>query len=172
MDNSASDFFIVGIGASAGGVQALEAFFSNVMDHPNAAFVVLQHLSPDFRSMMSEILQRKTAMQVRQVEADMPVEAGTVYVMPPGKNLVLQDRRFCLIDRSGHLNYPINLFFESMAQAFAERSIGVVLTGGGSDGTEGLTAISRAGGVAFSANSRVGAVYEYAVERDRLWHRR
>ena len=150
MANSDSDFFIVGIGASAGGVQALEAFFSNVMDHPNAAFVVLQHLSPDFRSMMSEILQRKTAMQVRQVEADMAVEPGTVYVMPPGKNLTLEGKRFCLLERSGHLNYPINLFFESMAQAFAERSIGVVLTGGGSDGTEGLTAISRAGGVALA----------------------
>ena len=150
MDNSASDFYIVGIGASAGGVQTLEAFFANVLDHPNAVFVVLQHLSPDFRSMMSEILQRKTAMQVRQVEADMPIEQGTVYVMPPGKNLTLQGRRFCLIERSGHLNYPINLFFESMAKEFAERSIGVVLTGGGSDGTDGLMAISRAGGVALA----------------------
>ena len=150
MDNSAPDFFIVGIGASAGGVQTLESFFSHVMDHPNAAFVVLQHLSPDFRSMMSEILQRKIAMKVRQVEADMPVEPGTVYVMPPGKNLVLQGQRFCLIERSNRLNYPINLFFESMAKEFAERSIGIVLTGGGSDGTEGLTAISRAGGVALA----------------------
>ena len=143
MDHSAPDFFIVGIGASAGGVQALEAFFSHVMDHPNAAFVVLQHLSPDFRSMMSEILQRKTTMQVRQVEAEMAVEAGTVYVMPPGKNLILQNRQFCLIDRAEYLNYPIDLFFQSMAEAFAERSIGVVMTGGGSDGTEGLKAISK-----------------------------
>ena len=150
MDNSAPDFFIVGIGASAGGVQTLESFFSSVMDHPNAAFVVLQHLSPDFRSMMSEILQRKTSMKVRQVEADMAVEPSTVYVMPPGKNLVLQGQRFCLVDRTEHLNYPINMFFESMAKEFAERSIGVVLTGGGSDGTEGLTAISRAGGVALA----------------------
>ena len=150
MDHSAPDFFIVGIGASAGGVQALEAFFSHVMDHPNAAFVVLQHLSPDFRSMMSEILQRKTTMQVRQVEAEMAVEAGTVYVMPPGKNLILQNRQFCLIDRAEYLNYPIDLFFQSMAEAFAERSIGVVMTGGGSDGTEGLKAISRVGGVALA----------------------
>ena len=147
MADSSSDFFIVGIGASAGGIQALEEFFTNISDHPNAAFVVIQHLSPDFRSMMSEILQRKTAMQVRQVEEEMPVQAGTVYVMPPGKNMLLKDRRFSLVDRAAHLNYPINLFFESMAQDFAERAIGVVLTGGGSDGTEGLQQISRAGGV-------------------------
>ena len=147
MDNSVPDFFIVGIGASAGGVQTLEAFFSNLMDHPNAAFVVLQHLSPDFRSMMSEILQRKTVMQVRQIEADMTIDPGTVYVMPPGKNIVLQNQRFGLVERSAHLNHPIDLFFESMAKEFAERSIGVVLTGGGSDGTGGITAINRAGGV-------------------------
>ena len=150
MANFTPDFFIVGIGASAGGVQALEEFFSHVRDHPNAAFVVLQHLSPDFRSMMSEILQRKTRMQVRQVVEKMTIEPGMVYVMPPGKNLIFQNKRFCLVDRSRHLNYPINLFFESMAKEFAERSIGVVMTGGGSDGTEGLMAISRAGGVALA----------------------
>ncbi len=147
MTDSAPDFFIVGIGASAGGIQALEEFFSNISDRPNAAFVVIQHLSPDFRSMMSEILQRKTVMQVRQVEEGMPVQAGTVYVMPPGKNMLLQNRQFFLVDRAAHLNYPINLFFGSMAQDFAERAIGVVLTGGGSDGTEGLQQISRSGGV-------------------------
>ena len=147
MADSVPDFFIVGIGASAGGIQALEEFFSNISDHPNAAFVVVQHLSPDFRSMMSEILQRKTVMQVRQIEEEMPVQAGTVYVMPPGKNILLRDRHFALVDRAAHLNYPINLFFESMAQNFAERAIGVVLTGGGSDGSEGLQQISRSGGV-------------------------
>ncbi len=148
MNDSAPDFFIVGIGASAGGIQALEAFFSNISDHPNAAFVVVQHLSPDFRSMMSEILQRKTVMQVRQVQEGMPVEAGTVYVMPPGKNMLIEGREFFLTERSNHLNYPINMFFEAMAKSFAEKAIGVILTGGGSDGTEGLQSISRSGGVA------------------------
>ncbi len=148
MKDSAPDFFIVGIGASAGGIQALEEFFSNISDHPNAAFVVVQHLSPDFRSMMSEILQRKTVMQVRQVKEGMPVEPGTVYVMPPGKNMLIEGREFFLTERSSHLNYPINMFFEAMAKSFAERAIGVILTGGGSDGTDGLQSISRSGGVA------------------------
>ncbi|MEO0767982.1 MAG: chemotaxis protein CheB [Cyanobacteria bacterium J06649_4] len=147
-DSSAPDFFIVGIGASAGGIQALEEFFSNIDNHPNAAFVVVQHLSPDFRSMMSEILQRKTVMQVRKVEEGMPVQPGTVYVMPPGKNVLLEGREFFLTERSSHLNYPINLFFDSMAKHFAERAIGVILTGGGSDGTDGLQTICRCGGVA------------------------
>ncbi|MEL6160626.1 MAG: chemotaxis protein CheB [Cyanobacteria bacterium J06554_11] len=142
------DFFVVGIGSSAGGIQALESFFSNIRDHPNAAFVVIQHLSPDFRSMMSEILQRKTVMQVVQIEENMRIQPGMVYVMPPGKNILLQGNTFCLIDRHGSLNYPINLFFDSMANSFADRAIGVVLTGGGSDGTEGLQRISRSGGVA------------------------
>lgn len=148
MKQPPKDFFVVGIGASAGGIQALEEFFSHISDHPNAAFVAVQHLSPDFRSMMSEILQRKTAMLVKQVEEGMKIEPGIVYVMPPGKNLMLQDQKFYLLDRSSHLNYPINLFFESMAKDFAERAIGVVLSGGGSDGTDGLQYISRAGGVA------------------------
>ncbi len=148
MNDSAPDFFIVGIGASAGGIQALEEFFSHISDHPNATFVVVQHLSPDFRSMMSEILQRKTVMQVRQVQEGMPIEAGTVYVMPPGKNILIEGREFFLTKHSSHLNYPINMFFEAMAKSFAERAIGVILTGGGSDGADGLQSISRNGGVA------------------------
>ena len=142
------EFFIVGIGASAGGIQALEEFFSNISDHPNAAFVVVQHLSPDFRSMMSEILQRKTAMRVHQIEEGMTVEPSTVYVMPPGKNILVEGNKFFLTERSNYLNYPINLFFESIAKSFADRAIGVILTGGGSDGTDGLQTISRCGGVA------------------------
>ena len=148
------DFFLVGIGASAGGIQTLEEFFSNITDHPNAAFVVVQHLSPDCRSMMSEILQRKTSMQVRQVEDGMSVEPGTVYVMPPGKNMLLKHRKFVLVERSKHLNYPINLFFESMAQNFADRAIGVVLTGGGSDGTKGVQDISHYGGVVLAQDPK------------------
>ncbi len=75
----ANNFFIVAIGASAGGLQALESFFSNLPDHPNAAFVVVQHLSPDYRSMMTEILQRKTPMPVTLIEDGMEIEPGRVY---------------------------------------------------------------------------------------------
>lgn len=142
------DFFVVGIGASAGGIQALESFFEHLPDRPDASFVVVQHLSPDFKSMMTEILQRHTAMTVCQIDDGMLIEPQTVYVLPPGKNTIIQNRRLHLIDRPGYLNYPINLFLESLAKEFAEHAIAVVLSGGGSDGTGGLQSVSRAGGVA------------------------
>lgn len=146
--DSLDDFFVVGIGASAGGIQALESFFAHLPDQPNAAFVVVQHLSPDFKSMMTEILQRHTAMTVHQIDDGTVIKERTVYVLPPGKNAVIQNRKLHLLARPGHLNYPINLFFESLAKDFAERAIAVVLSGGGSDGTGGLQSVSRAGGVA------------------------
>ncbi|MDB9524923.1 chemotaxis protein CheB [Oscillatoria sp. CS-180] len=146
--NSSDNFFVVGIGASAGGVQVLETFFKHIPNRPDASFVVVQHLSPDFKSMMSEILQRHTSMTVHQIDDGTPITPGTVYVLPPRKNAVISNRKLHLLDRPGNLNYPIDLFFESLAREFAEHAIGIVLTGGGSDGTEGLQSISRAGGVA------------------------
>ena len=83
-----NNFFIVAIGASAGGLQALETFFSNLPDHPNAAFVVVQHLSPDFKSMMTEILQRKTAMPVKSIKDGIEIKPSQVYVLPPRKHLI------------------------------------------------------------------------------------
>ncbi|MGD1861366.1 MAG: chemotaxis protein CheB [Leptolyngbyaceae cyanobacterium] len=142
------NFFVVGVGASAGGVQALETFFTHIPSHLNASFVVVQHLSPDFKSMMSEILQRHTAMTVRQIDDGMAIAPQAVYVLPPGKNAVISNRQLHLLDRPGNLNYPIDLFFSSLAKEFAEHAIGIVLSGGGSDGTDGLQSISRAGGVA------------------------
>jgi len=142
--------FVVGIGASAGGVQALESFFSHLPDHLDAAFIVIQHLSPDFKSMMTEILQRQTMLPVQQMKDGMRIQAGHVYAMPPGKNVVVEKETLRLLERSTHLNYAINLFFESLAKDWGERAIAVVLSGSGSDGTEGLQAVSRAGGVALA----------------------
>lgn len=142
--------FVVGIGASAGGVQALEDFFSHLPDHPDAAFIVIQHLSPDFKSMMTEILQRQTVLPVQQMEDGMVIQAGHIYAMPPAKNVILEKNTLRLLERSTHLNYAINLFFDSLAKDWGERAIAVVLSGSGSDGTEGLQAVSRAGGVALA----------------------
>ncbi|WP_204139145.1 chemotaxis protein CheB [Halomicronema sp. CCY15110] len=141
-------FFIVGIGASAGGVQALEAFFANVPDNPNAAFVVVQHLSPNHKSMMTDILQRQTVMTVCQAEDQMLLEPAHVYVLPPRKQLVIQDRRLNLQDKSGAFDYPINRFFSSLIGGWGEQIIAILLSGTGKDGTEGLQAVSRAGGIA------------------------
>jgi len=141
-------FFIIGIGASAGGVQALEAFFNNLPDNPEAAFVVVQHLSPNHPSMMAEILQRKTTLPVQEVQNQIRLEPAKVYVLPPGKSMVLEDGRLRLeaVPKSPH--YPIDLFFQSLAKGWGERTIAILLSGTGNDGTEGLQALSRVGGIA------------------------
>lgn len=141
-------FYIVGIGASAGGVQALEAFFGHLPDEPNAVFVVVQHLSPDHRSMMSEILQRQTVMSVQTVEDGMKVQPGHVYVLPPRKKLALDGQHLRLENQPESISYPINEFFDSLAQNWGERTIAILLSGTGRDGTEGIQEISLAGGVA------------------------
>ncbi|MGF1515911.1 MAG: chemotaxis protein CheB [Elainellaceae cyanobacterium] len=145
---SQEDFFIVGIGASAGGVQALESFFSSLPDNPNAAFVVVQHLSPNHRSMMAEILQRKTTLPVQDAQDHMLLEPAKVYVLPPRKSLIVKDRRLCLEDTPKSPHYPINLFFRSLVKGWGDRTIAILLSGTGNDGTEGLQAVSRVGGIA------------------------
>ncbi len=145
--SNSKDFFIIGIGASAGGVQALEAFFGNLPDTPFAAFVVVQHLSPDHKSMMAEIIQRQTKLPVYQIEDGMVVEPNTAYVLPPGKVLTLENNRLRLVNRTESFDYPVNKFFKSVAQEWGEKTVAIVLSGTGSDGTEGLKAISNAGGI-------------------------
>ncbi len=145
-------FFVVGIGASAGGLRALEEFFEQMPTDSGAAFVVIQHLSPDFKSLMKELLARRTRMAIYRVTEGMALEPNSVYLIPPGKNLVLEDRHLHLLeqeDRNRHgLNFPIDIFLESLAKTDVERSIGVILSGTGSDGTNGLKAINEAGGFA------------------------
>ena len=145
--SQSNNFFIVAIGASAGGLQALESFFSNLPDHPNAAFVVVQHLSPDYKSMMTEILQRKTAMSVNPIEDEMEIEPSQVYVLPPSKHLVVKNHRLCLSESPESFDYPIDKFFHSLVKEWQEKTIAILLSGTGSDGTEGIQAISRVGGI-------------------------
>ncbi len=144
-------FFVVGIGASAGGLQALEEFFDNMSVDSGAAFVVIQHLSPDFKSLMQELLQRRTSMVVQRVTDGMALEPNSVYLIPPGKNLMVTDSVLRLSKREDKnhsgVNFPIDLFFESLATNYGERAIGVILSGSGSDGAHGLRRISEAGGV-------------------------
>ena len=142
-----NNFFIVAIGASAGGLQALETFFSNLPDHPNAAFVVVQHLSPDFKSMMTEILQRKTAMAVESISDGVEIEPSRVYVLPPKKHLVVENRCLRLIDSPDSFDYPIDKFLSSLVEQWGEKIIAILLSGTGSDGTVGIKAVSRAGGI-------------------------
>ncbi len=140
---------IVALGASAGGLEALQQFFKNAPPDSGMAFVVIQHLSPDYKSMMVELLSKNTAMPVRRVEDGMPVVPNQVYLIPPKTQMTLLHGKLLLgeIDHSKGLVLPIDIFFKSLAEDQGERAIGVVLSGTGSDGTRGIRAIKEAGGM-------------------------
>lgn len=141
--------YYVGIGASAGGLEALESFFSRMAADSGMAFIVIQHLSPDYKSMMVELLSKRTAMPVRRAEEGMRVEANSVYLIPPKKNLSIFHGRLLLreSDHSRGLNLPIDVFLRSLAEDQAEKAIGIILSGTGSDGVRGVRGIKEAGGI-------------------------
>ena len=140
--------YVVGVGASAGGLEALERMFEPMPTDLDAAFVVVQHLSPDHKSLMASLLARHTRMPVTMVEDDMPIVAGNVYLIPPGAMMTAVKGRLRLIPKSPHgLSLPIDLFFSSLASSFGARAIGVILSGTGSDGARGSVAINDAGGL-------------------------
>jgi two-component system CheB/CheR fusion protein len=139
--------YVVAIGASAGGLDALERFFDELRADSGAAFVVIQHLSPDHKSMMDNLLARHTAMPVVMAENGMRLEADHVYLIPPGKTMTVDGTELRLVPKNPHgLSLPIDQFFTSLAAQFGKRSIGAVLSGTGSDGTRGAVAINDAGG--------------------------
>jgi two-component system CheB/CheR fusion protein len=149
---SAPDTFrIVAIGASAGGLESLERLFTHLPPDTGMAFVVLQHLSPDFKSLMDELLSRRTQMRIRLAENDMAVEANTVYLLPPMKEMIIRQRHLLLNDKDPRLGLalPIDLFFRSLAQDVGDKAIAVVLSGSGSDGSRGVLEVNKARGVVF-----------------------
>src|SRR6476469_2447265 len=141
--------YIVGIGASAGGLEAIERFFDNLPLDTGMAFVVVQHLSPDFKSMMDELLARHTMLPIHLVEDGMPVEADHVYLIPAKKEMIISGGRLLLSerDRQQELTLPIDMFFRSLAQDCGADAVAIVLSGGGSDGSRGIRAIHDAGGL-------------------------
>jgi two-component system CheB/CheR fusion protein len=142
-------FPIVGIGASAGGLEALELFLAHVPPGSGLAFVIVQHLDPTHQGIMPELLQRITAMKVFQVKDLMKVEPNCVYVIPPNKDMSILHGLLYLFDPAAPrgLRLPIDFFFRSLAEDRQEGSIGVILSGMGSDGTLGIKAIKEKGGV-------------------------
>ena len=142
-------FPIVGIGASAGGLEALEQFLRHVPERIGMAFVVVQHLDPTRKGAMSELLQRATRMKVVQVKDRTLVRPDCVYIIPPNKDMSLLHGVLHLLAPVAPrgLRLPIDFFLRSLAQDQQERSIGVILSGMGSDGTLGLRAIKEKAGV-------------------------
>jgi two-component system CheB/CheR fusion protein len=146
-----TDFHIVGIGASAGGLDSLERLFAHLPVDTGMAFVVVQHLSPDFKSLMDELLARRTRLPILQAAHDTPVEPNTVYLLPPMKEMIIRQRRLLLSDRDPRvgLTLPIDLFFKSLARDLGERAVAVVLSGSGSDGARGVQEVDKVGGTVF-----------------------
>jgi two-component system CheB/CheR fusion protein len=144
-------FPVVGIGASAGGLAAFEAFFSAMpQDAPSGmAFVLVQHLAPDHKSILADLVKRYTAMQVRNVEDGMRVEPNCTYIIPPNRDMAFINGRLQLLEPTAQrgLRLPIDFFFRSLAQDQRERAICIVLSGTGSDGTLGVRAVKGEGGV-------------------------
>ena len=143
------DFPIVGIGASAGGLEALEHFFGNMPNDTGMAFVVIQHLDPDHPGIMPELLQRITTMKVFQATDKLVVKPNQVYVIPPNKSMSILRGALFLFDpiEARGLRLPIDYFFKSLANDQKEKSGGIILSGMGSDGSSGLKAIKEMNGV-------------------------
>ncbi len=140
---------MVGIGASAGGLEAFIEFFASMPADTGLAFVLVQHLDPTHESLLPEILQRHTPMPVSQVQNGMRVEPNCVYVIPPNQDLALLHGTLHLIEPviADGVRLSIDFFFRSLAEDQAENAVGIVLSGTGTDGTLGLKAIKEAGGM-------------------------
>mgnify|MGYP000501212030 CR=1 FL=1 len=149
INTSKKSFFIVGIGTSAGGLEALKIFFDNLPEDFNHAIVIVQHLSPDYKSLMADLLSRNTDLPIHEVFEGVVVKAGNVYLIPPKKNMTINNGVLHLTDKPTgfDLNLPIDIFFKSLAYDQKENSIGIVLSGTGSDGTRGIRAIKELGGM-------------------------
>ncbi len=153
---SDQDFPVVGIGASAGGLAAFEAFFSGLPadTDPGMAFVLVQHLAPDHKSMLTDLIRRYTRMQVFEVEDGMVVKPNCTYIIPPNRDMALLNGTLQLFEPSAPRGrrLPIDFFFRSLAQDRHERAISIVLSGTGSDGTLGVRAIKGEGGMVMVQN--------------------
>ena len=147
--NSSGKFLIAAIGASAGGIEASSELIGRLPINTGMAFVLIQHLDPTHRSMISELLSKKTKMPVCEVQDKMKVEPDHVYVIPPDATMSISDHTFGLSPRASTrgLHMPIDQFMRSLAEVQGNRAVGVILSGTGSDGTLGLAEIQALGGV-------------------------
>jgi two-component system CheB/CheR fusion protein len=148
-DDNTGQFPVVGIGASAGGLEALDQFLGNVPENSGMAYVVIQHLDPTQKGMLPELLQRISKMKVFQVKDRMVVKPDCIYVIPPNKSMSILNGMLYLfepIEERG-LRLPIDFFLRSLADDRKERAVGVILSGMGSDGSVGLQAIKGKNGI-------------------------
>ena len=148
-DFSRATFDVVAMAASAGGLTALSDVLSSLPSDFPATIVVVQHLDPRHRSLMAEILDRRTKLKVKQATEGESLEAGTVYIAPPNRHLLINRDATVSLTQSELVHFvrpSADLLFESVAASYKERAICVILTGTGSDGSMGVRAIKKMGG--------------------------
>ncbi|MHA7943904.1 chemotaxis protein CheB [Formosa sp. 3Alg 14/1] len=148
MKNKKSNFYVVGIGASAGGLDAIQTLFDNIPNNTGMAFIIIQHLSPDFKSLMPELLSRHTSMPIFTAEDKQTIKPNCIYLNQSSKKLHIQGAKLYVLDKEPkpNLNLPIDIFFHTLGEAYKDKSIGVILSGTGSDGSRGIKTIKEAGG--------------------------
>ncbi|MGY5356179.1 chemotaxis protein CheB [Wenyingzhuangia sp. IMCC45467] len=151
MKKKSPKLYVVAIGASAGGLDAIQQLFDNVPENTGMAFVVIQHLSPDFKSLMPELLAKHTKMKIFTAEDKLTIQPNCIYLNQRNKNLHIKGRELYLLDKGPkhNINLPIDIFFHTLGEEYKEKSIGVILSGTGSDGSRGIKTIKEAGGVIF-----------------------
>ncbi|EPR66582.1 CheR family methyltransferase [Cyclobacterium qasimii] len=142
-----NEMYIIAIGASAGGMEAIHLLFDHTPED-GVSYVIIQHLSPDHRSFMAELLAKHSKLKIFVAENDMDIKPNCVYLMPKGKNMTIQHRRLIMTDSYAiQPNMAIDIFLNSLAEDQRDKSIAVILSGAGSDGTKGIAAIKKFGGM-------------------------
>lgn len=157
-----SEFLIVGIGASAGGIQALQEFFNAVSIESGIAYVVILHLSPDHDSQLAAVLQRETSLPVAQVTKKTQIKPNHIYVVPPNQHLTIE-REYIEVSpniSTEERRAPVDIFFRSLADEYGPRAIAVILSGTGANGSMGLKRIKERGGACFVQNPREAEFHE------------
>lgn len=157
--DAAEDFFVVGIGASAGGLEALESFFKNIPAQSGAAYIIVQHLSADFDSLLDEIIRRHARIPIRTASDGARIEVNQAYVMPPASEMIIAEGRIRLTDKSPDevFSLPIDHFFRSLGQDVGSRSVAIVLSGTGRDGARGIYDVHEAGGLVLAQDPETAA---------------
>ena len=149
MKKTEEEVVIVGIGASAGGLEALQSFVKNLPSKSNITYLIAQHLSPTYKSMMVELLRRESKVKIREAKDGIIAEANTAYICPPNKNITISDSLMHLSEPNVTTYSPkpsVDLLFESLANYKKDKAIGIILSGTGSDGSRGIRAIKAEGG--------------------------
>lgn len=144
-----NDRYIVAIGASAGGLEAIHEFFDNMPGSNSFSYIVIQHLSPDYKSLLVELVSKHTHMKVFEAGNDMMIQQDCIYIIPNNKTMTVRHGKLRLADKSivKAPNTAIDIFLQSLAQDKKDKAIAVILSGTGTDGTKGIEAIKENGGM-------------------------